>query len=409
MAGARLPSPGLDPADHVEPLRIRHSREQLEVLPEAEIGDRRARRERHVVELDHEPAPERRATCPASTASPSDRSISACAEAASVRPSSRRSGGRTYRSPETPRLRRPSGPVTTSRSPGTAPARPGTRSLRPSGGHRNDDRRRGGRVATDHGDPGLGDPLVEGEHVREHRVRREGERDEQPERRRAGSGEVAQVDRGRPPAEVGARTAGRGESALPRRVRPGSARARRPAPRRARRRRSGRAARARPGGRAHRAAESLVNSLPDSRIGGGADRRHAGCARRDAIAGVRRVDPADRDDRHGDGTADRAQPVQADRRIARRASTASPTPAPRRGSRASAASACSTVATDRPRSNDAARACSAPRSPWPRCTPSAASATAASTSSLTTKVAPSDASPRPRLTSSAVVAPFTRS
>ena len=76
--------------------------------------------------------PERRAMCPASTGRPSEMSTSACAAAPSRRPSSIRSGGRTYAWRRNAAPAAPSGPVTTSTSPGCAPARPGTRGLRPN-------------------------------------------------------------------------------------------------------------------------------------------------------------------------------------------------------------------------------------------------------------------------------------
>ena len=56
----------------------------------------------------------------------------AVATAASRRPSSSRNGGRTSRPARKAAPAPPSGPVTTSRSPGRAPPRPGTRSDRPS-------------------------------------------------------------------------------------------------------------------------------------------------------------------------------------------------------------------------------------------------------------------------------------
>ncbi len=91
-----------------------------------------------------------------------------------------------------------------------------------------------------------------------------------------------------------------------------------------------------------------------------------------------------------------------------RPSTASPRPGRRRGSRHRGPRACSSAVTERPSSNPFARASSAPASPWPRCTPSAPSASAASTSSLTTNVTPRLEKPRPRSTIASVGA-FTRS
>ena len=66
----------------------------------------------------------------------------------------------------------PSGPVTTSTSPGCAPARPGTRSERPTRRHAEHDLRRGGRVAADDRDAGLGHAAVQLEHVVDARLAR---------------------------------------------------------------------------------------------------------------------------------------------------------------------------------------------------------------------------------------------
>ena len=78
----------------------------------------------------------------------------------------------TYRPARNAAPAAPSGPVTTSMSPGRAPARPGTRSLRPSAVTLMHDDGRRGRVAADDRDAGLGDPFVEREHVVELGLRR---------------------------------------------------------------------------------------------------------------------------------------------------------------------------------------------------------------------------------------------
>ena len=176
----------------------------------------------------------------------------------------------------------------------------------------------------------------------------------------------------------------------------------RAAPRRARRRRSARAARARRAGRAHRAARASSTACRSAGSVAARIDRDARRAGADARGGVRGVDAADRDHRDRDRGADRARAVEPERRIGvglRR----------RRPDRADA----EIVGVGRDRLLEAsspsgraaaprARARSAPRSDWPRCTPSAPSASAASTSSLTTNVAPSSRKPAPRATTSAV-------
>jgi len=59
-----------------------------------------------------------------------------------------------------------------------------------------------GGVPADDGHAGLGDPLVEGNDIRRERRARGRERDQQRLRLRPGGGEVAEVDGGRPPAQV---------------------------------------------------------------------------------------------------------------------------------------------------------------------------------------------------------------
>ena len=116
------------------------------------------------------------------------------------------------------------GPVTTSRSPGTAPARPGTRSLVPNAVTDENQAVRRVRVSPDDRDTRLVQPLVELDHLRDLRLRGRAEADEQSLRLGARRGEVAQVDRRGLVAEIARRTSSRGGSARPRRARPPSRR-----------------------------------------------------------------------------------------------------------------------------------------------------------------------------------------
>ena len=110
--------------------------------------------------------PSARAMWPASRARPSEMSSIACATRArrrpSVEPERRPHVGSTSRN-AAPAA--PSGPVTTSRSPGRAPPRPGTRSERPSAVTLSATSSARGRVAADDRHAGLRDPLVELEDV----------------------------------------------------------------------------------------------------------------------------------------------------------------------------------------------------------------------------------------------------
>ena len=95
------------------------------------------------------------------------------------RPSAIRSGGLVYRPSRKAAPAAPSGPVTTSRSPGSAPARPGTRSDRPSAVTESDEGVCPGGVAADDWHAGFGDPLVELEQVVDNGVRRSPEGDDE--------------------------------------------------------------------------------------------------------------------------------------------------------------------------------------------------------------------------------------
>ena len=100
----------------------------------------------------------------------------------------------------TPRPRAPSGPVTTSRSPGRAPARPGHALGAADRGDAQHDGVRARRVASAHGNAGLGDALRT---ARSHR-RALGSREADDQRDRLGArrGEVAEVDRRGAKAEL---------------------------------------------------------------------------------------------------------------------------------------------------------------------------------------------------------------
>ncbi len=124
---------------------------------ELEIVERRAGGERDAHRLDLEPAAGALGeVTPASGASPSETSSIACATARGGGPSATRIGGRTSRPARNAAPAAPSGPVTTSRSPGRAPARPGTRSARPSAVTLTTTGLRARRVAAAHRDARLG-------------------------------------------------------------------------------------------------------------------------------------------------------------------------------------------------------------------------------------------------------------
>ena len=224
--------------------------------------------------------------------------------------------------------------MTTSTSPGTraGPARDALAAA--ERGDRDEHRAGGGRVAADDRHTRLGDPLVELDHVGRLRARRQRERDEQRLRRGARGGEVAQVDRGGPKAELAPGDPVEAEvDALDERVLRDDEVRRRAAPRRARRRRSARAARAPRGARAHRSPRASSTALLTSGSAAARIVGDAGGAGADAGGRVRRVDAADRDHGHAHGGADRARAPRARSAARRRPSTASPRPARRRGSR----------------------------------------------------------------------------
>ena len=96
----------------------------------------------------------------------------------------RRSGGRAWRLPRKAAPAAPSGPVTTSMSPGIAPARPGTRSERPIAVTASTSCGALGRVAAGDRDAGLVQALVQLDHVVQLELGGSGERDEQRQRAR---------------------------------------------------------------------------------------------------------------------------------------------------------------------------------------------------------------------------------
>ena len=158
--------------------------------------------------------------------------------------------------------------------------------------------------------------------------------------------------------------------------------------------------------------ESRIDRRPQScGVLGRPDDRDACGARADAVGGVRGVDAPDRDHRNGDRSADLAQAVEPRGRVGvllRRGR-------PDRACADVAGTAALGVARllgggcGEAEQSPSPSARSAPLSLRPRWTPSAPSRTAASTSSLTTKVAPSSRNGAPRATSSSVPAPFRRS
>ncbi len=100
----------------------------------------------------------------------------------------------------------PSGPVTTSTSPGFAPARPGTRSARPSAVTLRQHRLRARRVAAAHGNAGLVQALVQLDDVRRAPLSPgSAERDDKRKRLGAARGEIAEVDGGSAIAEIAPR------------------------------------------------------------------------------------------------------------------------------------------------------------------------------------------------------------
>ena len=121
----------LTAADLHERAGVYDRRQQLVVLAEAEVVDRRAVRQRHAIEIDHETAAGPLGDMGCIARDP----VGDVDERVRMRrqglPSASRIGGRGAPLAEC-RPAAPSGPVTTSRSPGVAPPRPGTRSERPS-------------------------------------------------------------------------------------------------------------------------------------------------------------------------------------------------------------------------------------------------------------------------------------
>ena len=92
--------------------------------------------------------------------------------------------------------------MTTSRSPGRAPPRPGTRSLRPRAVTLSITALGRGQIAADDGNTGLGDALVELDHIVVIGRRRHGERDHERLGLGARGREVAEARRGGAPAEL---------------------------------------------------------------------------------------------------------------------------------------------------------------------------------------------------------------
>ena len=202
----------------------------------------------------------------------------------------------------------PSGPVTTSRSPGRAPPRPGTRSERPSAVTLSDELRRG---SCRRRRPARRSPRSPRRARRRPSTRVEAgaasetrsARGLRPRRR-----EVAEVDRRRAPPEVAPAHPVEPEvDALDERVLRDdeSVDLRRVVLDPLRRARAARAPRA---ARAHRAAKAPSTPLGAPRVGRSADDGDARRARADARAGVRRVDAADRDHRDRDRVRDPREP-----------------------------------------------------------------------------------------------------
>ena len=155
-------------------------------------------------------------------------------------------------------------------------------------GHRDDEHRPLRRVAADDRDTGLGDPLVELDHVLGPWSRRA----------RRASRAALPAPPPTPPRSLRLTAAARQprsrqDSQSSRKWTPSTSascvttRSPRAAPRRARRRRSGRAARAPRGARAHRSPRASSTACLQRRVGGCADDGDAGGARADAGAGVR--------------------------------------------------------------------------------------------------------------------------
>ena len=105
---------------------------------------------------------------------------------------------RTWR----PAAEPPNGPVTTSTSPGTAPARPGTRSLVPKAVTDEEPGRSAGGVSPGDRHARLVQTLVELDHLLDLGIRGRAEADEQPSGSAPIAAEVAQVDRSGLVAEV---------------------------------------------------------------------------------------------------------------------------------------------------------------------------------------------------------------
>ena len=322
-------------------------------------------------------------------------SSSACARRARARPSARRSGGRTYEPARNAAPAPPSGPVTTSTSPGSAPARPGTRSLRPSAVTEMSDRAGRGRVAADDRHARLGDPLVERDHGRRLACSpAAARRDEQRLRNGARRGEVAQVDGGgakpelAPADPVEAKVHALDERVLrDDEIRPEQRGVvldadDQPAPFELREE---------PELTALREPRQPPSSRSDRRPRGSSPRRR----RRRAMHSPRstRRCRRSRSPARGRRRRSRGAPSRPDRRRRVRLRRRLPD---RPGAEIVGVGRARLLERRRPSGRAGgrcARARAAPASSWPRCTPSAPSASAASTSSLTTNVTPSSAKP----------------